>query len=201
MKRLVQIACALGIAFAPVAAQAQAASDPSTPEIQISMDTETGERVASSVAASELARHTGRYVASAHIISFWIEARESEAGDLRVLITGERVTWRGLSDTPERGKFGPWDPKDPVYVGRKLKRTDVLARWSEIGCIEARKYCSQIDALDIPLAPETVSEMIAADAPENIKIALTRRNKVDYRIPKAQLIATLDALGVLDRYL
>ena len=92
------------------------------------------------------------------------------------------------------------DPKEPVFVGPKLKRTDVLARWTKIDCNEVEKYCTRIDALEIPLAPEVVRDYIAPSAPDEIKVALTRRNRVDFRIPKAELIATLDALNVLDRY-
>ncbi len=180
---------------------ASLSQEPTAPfEITLAKDYDTGELVASSVNASEQDLHRGYYRASSHIIRFWIEARRSEAGDIRVLITGQKLIWRGLRETRDRGEFGPWDPKDPVFVGRRLDRTDVLARWTKIDCNEAEKYCSRVDALDIPLSPEKVRDYIAASAPDDIKIALTRRNRVDFRIPKAELIATLEALDALEHF-
>lgn len=186
------IGLALLLAMLPAAAAAQPSDNP---EISTWTDPETGERVASSNGAGEVKQRQGYSGATSSAIVMWVEARQDGTAAPRVYLVAQQLRYTLPKETPSRGKFGRSDPKDPAYIGTPFSKVDLQTRWTEITCTTDAYYCSRVDAYEIALSPEQVTKFTASNAGADIPVALTRRNRIDWRVPKAELVKTLEALG------
>jgi hypothetical protein len=179
------------MAFAPVA---QAQPDGGALEIRGWIDADTGERVASSIGSSEVKLRQGYSPAAESNIVMWVEARQKGAEPPRVYIVGQRLRYTLPKETTSRGEFGRSDPKDPAYIGSPFSKVDLQTRRTHIVCTTDAYYCSRIDEHEIELSPELLRKFTVGGAGPDVPVALTRRNRIDWRIPKAELMGTLEAL-------
>ena len=178
------------VTLLPVAAQAQ--PDGGAFKLQAWIDSQTGERVISSVGNSDVKLRKGYSPAAETRLIMWAEARQAGTEPPRMYLAGQRVRYTLPSETNSRGKFGRSNPKDPAYLGSPFREADLQTRWTEITCISDAHYCERVDQYEIALSPELFEALTSGDAGTDIPIALTRRNLIDWRMPKAELIATRD---------
>ena len=183
---------ALSVALLPVEAHAQPESG--VFEIRQWIDPETGERVASSIEGADVKRRLGYTAAAESNVAMWVEVRQKGAEPPRVYIISQRLRFTLPNETQARGKFGRSDPKDPAYIGTPFSKADLQTRWTEITCLNDAHYCSRIDEHEIAVSPELVGKFTVSNAGADISVALTRKNRIDWRVPKAELIRTLEAL-------
>lgn len=187
------IGLALLMALLPVPAQAQ--QDGAPGEILVGIDPETGERVASSAGNSEVRERLGYSAAAQSSIIMWVEARQMGSAPPRVYLVGQQLRYSLPKETRSRGTFGRSDPKADAYVGAPFRSVDLQTRWTEIVCVSDAYYCSRIDEHEIELSPELLTALTATGAKTEIPIALTRRNRIDWRVQTAELVETLAALA------
>jgi hypothetical protein len=181
---------ALLLACLPVA---QAQESGAAYEIRVRIDTETGEKIASSVGNSDTKLRQGYSPAAQSAVVMWVEARLGENGPPRMYLVAQRLRYTLPKETKSRGKFGSSDPKDPAYVGTPFRNADLKTRWTEITCISDAYYCSRIDEHEIALSDEIMEAFAASDAAD-MPVALTRKNRIDWRVPRWELVETLRAV-------
>lgn len=179
------------IGLMPAAAQAQPSTGPL--DINVWVDSETGERVASTIGNGEVKNRQGYSPAALSSVVMWVEARQAGTVAPRVFLVGQQLRYTLPSETQVRGKFGRSDPKDPAYVDSPFSKVDVKTRWTEIICVSDAYYCSRIDEHEIALSPDQVRAFTAGGG--DIPVALTRKNRIDWRVPKSELIAALNAIA------
>lgn len=189
--RMIGLALLLGML--PATSQAQPTGEP--PEIHGWTDPETGERVTSSAGSGDVKLRQGYSAAAESQIVMWVEARQDGTQAPRAYLVAQQLRFTLPKETPSRGKFGRSDPKDPAYVGTPFRKADLQTRWTEITCFSETHYCNRIDEYEIALTPEMLRAFTASNAGADIPVALTRRNRIDWRVPKAELVKTLEALS------
>jgi hypothetical protein len=138
--------------------------------------------------------------ASTKIYIFWLEARKPENGPAQVLLTGQRVSYMLPKEAPKEREFGPSDPADPAYVGSPWTEADLRYRGANIQCISDVYYCSLVYDIEIVLPDAVIRGMLAKPSMKDLPVALSGRRKVDWRVPREELVATLDKLGVLAEF-
>jgi hypothetical protein len=187
------IGLALLAALLPAAALAQPGGGAF--EIRTWTDPETGERVSSSAGNGDVKLRQGYSAAAESQIVLWVEARQAGTEPPRVYIVGQQLRYTLPKETKGSAKYGRGDPKDPAYVGTPFRKVDLQTRWTEVTCTTDAYYCNRVDAYEIALSDALVKAFTASDAGADFPVALTRRNRIDWRVPRAELAETLAALN------
>jgi len=85
--------------------------------------------------------------------------------------------------------------RDQMYVGVDEQGSPVV---SSAPANEAKDF-NHFTGGEV-LTPDMVRAFIAETAPDTIPVALISRRNVDWRVPRAELLAILDAAGVTDQF-
>jgi hypothetical protein len=194
------IAATLTLAASTAAVAQSAKSKDYESLIEVGIDPETGAQVATSINAAEVKSKRGYSVGAQTSLVFWVEARKPVSGPTQVVLAGERLRYIVPDEAPQQREFGPSDPKDPVSVGSPWKDADLRYRGSKIECISSEHWCAQIWFIEIILPDAVVRSAVAKPSMKDLPIALSKPRRVDWRIPRQELVATLDKLGVLAEF-
>jgi hypothetical protein len=94
------------------------------------------------------------------------------------------------------------DRFEKAFVGGRLQevRLEMLERSGGCNRTGDGIWCARITHYRIQLPVDLVRELAAPAAREDIPVALGTRMHIQQRVPKAELVATLDALGVLSEF-
>ena len=189
------------IAALVMSSGAALSQETNTPGIQVREDPATGWRMATSIELAESENDGARYSnAPRNKLVTWIEAHKKNAEPTLVFLAGQRLQWRLPDEVDETGKYGPWDPTYPAYVGWPFQEADLRYLGGELSCPSRSHWCSRVDLFEVLLPPDLVKSLITDKARKKIRADITGRKITQWQIPKAELIATLDALGVLEEF-
>jgi hypothetical protein len=191
---------AMLLLLAPPVAVAQSKERDYRSLIEVGAD-EDGQ-VATSIKAADVKERRGYSPGSEVVSAFWVEARKRGSGPTQVFLVGERLRYILPSEAPKTKSttYGPWDPPDPVHVGSPWKEADLRYRGSEIQCISDQHWCWQVWFLEVSLPEDVVQSVVTNPKKKEVPLSLSKRRRVEWRTPRDELIATLDALGVLAEF-
>jgi hypothetical protein len=159
-----------------------------------------GGRLATSRKAAEIKNKRG-YTPGAEVISaFWVEARKPDNGPVEVALVGERLRFILPTEAPQQREWGPSDPPNPVQVGSPWRDADLRYRGIEIHCISDAYWCSQKWFIEVVLPEGVIRSVVNNPKTKEIRLTLSNRRRVDWRTPRDELMATLEALGVLAEF-
>jgi hypothetical protein len=157
-------------------------------------------RIAHSGRAAEAKETTG-YSPGAEVITvFWVEARKPENGPAQVSLVGRRIRYVLPDEVPKTTEFGPWDPAEPVSVGSPWQDADLRYRGASYKCLSDAHWCWQSRFIEVVLPESLVRSVVTNPKMKEVRLSLSNRRKVEWRTPRDELIATLNALGVLNEF-
>jgi hypothetical protein len=159
-----------------------------------------GGRIATSIRAAEVKNKKGYSPGAQTYLVFWVEAVRPEAGPTQVFLVGERLRWVVPDEAPPQKEYGPSDPSDPVSVGSPWRDADIRYRGSRVECVQSQYWCARTWGIEIVLPDEVVRSVVSNPKKKDIPLAMSKPRRVDWRVPREELIATLDALGVLSEF-
>lgn len=159
-------------------------------DVQYGRDSDLGKMVIRSVSMEDVQDSRAYSNMTRERLLMWVEAVESDTGDVDVFIAGQRIRHMTEEDTTASGRTGRIDITTPVWIGRPLREADLQLRWRDVQCRGEAYYCNRHDYLEIALTSEMVEEFLASTR-NDIPVALTRRTNIDWRIPKAELEAVM----------
>lgn len=157
-------------------------------------------RIATTVRAAEVKEKRGYSPGAESMTVFWVEARKPDGGPARVSLVGQRLRYITPSEAPQTKKYGPWDPVDPASVGSPWKDADLRYRGSEVECISDAYWCWQTWFIEVVLPESVVRTVVNDPKKKEIPLSLSKRRKVEWRTPRAEVIAALEALGVVGEF-
>ena len=157
-----------------------------------------GARVASSAPANE-AKNLNLY-SGGEALAMWVMVHNPPQGETRVVLAGSRARAIPHEDVKPTDPEGPGVRAEPAYVGNPWQPVDFAYTERSTECYGASFWCNRLQQFELTLSGETVRAFIAEDAPESIPIALFTRRDVDWRIQRAELLATLEAAGAADQF-
>ncbi len=189
------------LSLASLAASAPSAAQQPAADIQVYQDAESGARVATSVQLASPEVIGARYGNSPrNEVIVWIEAHKLGAQPTVVVLTGERLQWRLPDEVAEKGEYGPWDPDYPAYIGWPFQEADLQYLGGEITCPSNSHWCPRIDRFKVVLPHDVVANLIAPKARKKIRVSITGSKITQWETAKAELVATLQALGSIEEF-
>lgn len=159
---------------------------------------EQGWQVASSAPSNE-AKNANLY-SGGEVLAMWVMVLQPPEGVATVVFAGSRARAILRADTKPTDEQGPWDRPEPAYVGNPWREADLAFTQRRTECYGEGFWCNRLQQFSVTLTPDLVKAFIAEDAPDSIPIALFTRRDVDWRITRAELLATLDAAGATGRF-
>lgn len=160
--------------------------------VQVRVNDE-GWTIASSARANEQ-KNLNLYSGGESLV-LWVMALKPDEGATHVVIGGSRARAIQQSAVKETDEQGPWDRPDPAHVGNPWREADFAFTQRRTECYGEAFWCNRLQTFEVKLTPEMVRAFIAEGAPDSIPVALFTRRDVDWRVPRAELLAVLDALG------
>lgn len=180
---------------------AQAPASDSGQGVQVYEDPDNGARIATSAQLASPKVIGARYGNSPrNQVVVWIEAHKIGAEPPVVILTGERLQWRLPDEVADTGKYGPWDPEYPAYIGSPFQEADLQYLGGEITCQSRSHWCPRIDQFKVIVPHDVVASLIAPNARKKIRVSITGVKTTQWETSKAELIATLEALGALQEF-
>jgi len=158
-----------------------------------------GERVVSTSKSAE-AQHETFYMGNSEGIAVWVKALKQEGQPAVVVLGGSRAFHQPHSEVNGTEPEGPWDRPDPAYIGTPWREADFRFSDRQSICYNAAAWCERRQQFDVLLSRQMVKDFIGEGAPDSIPIALFSRRDIDWRLPRVELLAALDALGVTDEF-
>lgn len=180
-----------------------ATSDPAADYARFSSDVrvrtnEQGWQVASSAPANE-AKETNLY-SGGESMAMWVMVLQPPEGVATVVFAGSRVrAIQQMGEKPTEDQ-GPWDRPEPAHIGNPWREADFVFTQRRTECYGEAYWCNRLQQFHVTLTPEMVKAFIAEDAADSIPVALFTRHDVDWRISRAELLATLDAAGATHNF-
>lgn len=159
---------------------------------------EQGWRVASSSRSTE-AKNANLY-SGGETLAMWVMVLQPPEGVATVVLAGSRARAIQQADVKPTDEQGPWDRPEPAHVGNPWREADFAFTQRRTECYGEAFWCNRLQNFSVTLTPDMVKAFIAEDAPDSIPVALFTRRDVDWRMPRAELLATLDALGIADQF-
>lgn len=166
-------------------------------EVSVRTD-EEGWQVASSAPSNE-AKNANLY-SGGEALAMWVLVLQPPEGVATVVFAGSRARSIPQADVKPTDEQGPWDRPEPAHVGNPWREADFAFTQRRTECYGEAYWCNRLQQFSVTLTPEMVKAFIAEDAPDTIPIALFTRRDVDWRITRAELLATLDAAGATERF-
>ena len=157
-----------------------------------------GTRIASSAPANE-AKSLNLYN-GAEVLAMWVKVTNPPEGQPRVVLAGSRARAIPHESVKPTDSEGPWDRPDPAHVGNPWREADFAFTDRATQCYNESFWCNRLQQFEVTLSADTVRAFIAETAPDSIPVALFTRSDVDWRIMRAELLATLDAVGAADHF-
>ncbi|HVY88145.1 MAG TPA: hypothetical protein VG942_04710 [Hyphomonadaceae bacterium] len=167
---------------------------------RMGIDPKTGARVATTVAPTDTRKKNGYSLAAQTETNFWVEVRQETNGDVHVMFKGQQLHFALPEEAGAPGRYGPRPSEYPAYVGTPLTKATLTFPWLDVSCLDKSHWCNRIQAMQIDLDADQVRSMIAEKASATIAISISNKRRIEWRMPKADLIAALDALGVLGQF-
>lgn len=187
--------------LAAACASAPAAEVPSPAKMAaqiIVVETEPGLRAASSVELADPKYANG--IAAGGGVAIWVSVEKRAGLPAKVAFAGERVIYLLPTEVTSTAPMGSWDRPEPAFVGSMLRSADFKFLQRQVSCRNDQHWCVNRQDFVIELTPEMVRDFVRDGAGSKIPVSLVRKTKIDWRVPKAELVATLDALGVLGEF-
>lgn len=191
------------VGLAAVAAILSACATPSDPEadyqrIRASLEVRTAPNGARVVSTSQVAdaQHEVFYMGNSEGIAVWVKALKREGEPAVVMLGGSRAFHQPHSEVKGTEPEGAWDRPDPTYVGSPWREADFRFSDRQSICYNAAAWCERRQQFDVLLSAQMVKDFIAEGAPDMIPIALFSKRDIDWRLPRVELLAALDSLGV-----
>lgn len=172
---------------APQAAQAAALD-------LLYQDADTGEVFASTRGDAQVKNSKGYSASATSSLAMWVEAHRAPDGSKRLVIAGQQVRYILPKETDGSRLYGPSDPTEPAYVGSPWKAADLRYREIEVICWNDAYWCAQVWTIEIPVDEAVLSAFVAKPAAKEIRVSLTKRRKVDWRVPRDDVMAVMNAL-------
>jgi hypothetical protein len=189
--RLAVLAFALAVA---ACASTDPAADYARFKSEVNVRTnQQGWPVASSAPSTE-AKNANLY-AGGETLAMWVLVLQPPQGVATVVLAGSRARAIPQADVKPTDEQGPWDRPEPAHVGNPWREADFAFTQRRTECYGEAFWCNRLQQFSVTLAPDMVKAFIAEDAPDSIPVALFTRRDVDWRISRAELLATLDAAG------
>lgn len=198
MRRVLAALLCLSLPAAAVAQSPKGKDYPSL--VEVSIDSDSGERIATSVKAAEIKDKHSYSPAGESSLVFWVETRKPEVGPAKVMLVGERLRYIMSREAPKQKEFGPWDPPEPAYVNSPWQEADIRYRGSSVECISDAFWCWQTWSIEIVLPDTAIRSLVNNTRKKDLPVSLSKQRRVEWRIPRDELIATLDKLGVLPEF-
>ena len=164
-------------------------------EIAFQREPETG-ALRVSTAGNQDFEHTRAYDNMTNqYLTFWIEAVRTITGEQQVYVVGDRLRFRTEESLSEEGRTERIDVKQPAWVGPSFREADLQLRWRDIRCPKqgGAYFCNQRDRLQITLTEDMIASIMDSGR-QDFPVAIDRRTNVDWRVPKAELVAVLMAM-------
>lgn len=158
-----------------------------------------GERVVSTSKSADAQREFF-YMGNSEGIAMWVKALKRDGEPAVVVLGGSRAFHQPHSEVNSTEAEGPWDRPDPAYIGTPWREADFRFSDRQSICYNAAAWCERRQQFDVLLSRQMVKDFIAEGAPDSIPIALFSRRDIDWRLPRVELLAALDALGVTDEF-
>jgi hypothetical protein len=161
-------------------------------------ENEQGLPIASSAPANE-AKNLNHFTGG-EVLAVWVLVTHPAGETPRVVLAGSRAYAILSADVKPTDEQGAWDRPDPAHIGNPWREADFNFTQRRTDCLGEAYWCNRYQQFEIVLTSEMVKAFIAEAAPDSIPVALFSRRKVDWRVPRAELLATLDAAGVTDQF-
>ena len=168
--------------------------------VRVWRDPATGAVRASSLAMTEQQDNNARVQRREVVVRFNVEAYKLGEVPAVVVIVGQRLSFERIEDVPRQREFGYSDPAEPALVGSPWRELDLKSPWLKFFCDPGERRCERIQAYEIVLPGALVRELIARGASSDIPISLSPDRRADWRMPKRELVETLEALGVIGEF-
>jgi hypothetical protein len=161
-------------------------------------ENEQGLPIASSAPANEVKDFN--HYAGGEVLAIWVLVTHPPGESPRVVLAGSRAYAILSAEVKPTDEQGAWDRPEPSHVGNPWREADFRFTQRRTDCYGEGYWCNRIQQFEIILSPGMVKAFIAESAPDTIPVSLTSRRKVDWRVPRAELLATLDAAGATDQF-
>jgi hypothetical protein len=159
---------------------------------------EAGSPVVSSAPANEV-KDFNHYTGG-EVLAVWVRVTTPPGKPARVVLAGSRAFAIMRAEVRPTEEQGPFDRPEPANIGNPWREADFNYTQRRTDCYGEGYWCSRIQQFEVVLTPEIIRAFIAETAPDTIPVALISRRNVDWRVPRAELLATLDAAGVTDQF-
>ena len=166
----------------------------------VEVGADDGGRIATTIRAAEVKEKRGYSAGATSVTVFWVEARKPDNGPTQVSLVGERLRYVLSSEVPKTTEYGPWDPPEPVSVGSPWQDADLRYRGARFECISDAYWCWQTWLIEVVLPESVVRSVVTNPKMKEVRLSLSNRRRVEWRTPRDELIAALEALDVLTEF-
>lgn len=192
MKHLAVIAVAL-VGACATGADPAATYDHYRSAIRISTNAQ-GWQVASTAPTAE--QKDANLYSGGESLAMWVMVLKREGSPTLVTLAGSRARAIQQGNVQPTEEQGPWDRPEPAHVGNPWREADFAFTERKTECYGENFWCNRLQQFSVLLPPDAVKAFIAEGAADTIPVALFTRRDVDWRIPRVELLAALDAAGV-----
>jgi hypothetical protein len=189
--------CSLAVASAVAPARAAPPYDEIRNRVEV-RDLMPGVRVASSIDVA-IPKYSNTYSTQSGV-AIWVFVEKRHDAPAKVYFMGERVTMLLPTEVTSTEPTGPWNRAEPAFIGPKLRPVSFQYLNVKMDCVDDQHWCNSRQDFRIEIPSAMVHDFIETKAAAKIPVSIIRTSKIDWRVPKVELIATLDALGVLEEF-
>jgi hypothetical protein len=140
------------------------------------------------------------YAGAGRGVVIWVQVDKKGDYPAEVTLMGSRASSVLESEVSKDDATGPWDRPEPALVGFPWHEADFEYTDRKTQCFGVAYWCSREVEFNIHLPHDLVVRLLADEKSDSIPIALYSTRHIDWRMPRAELLATVDALNVRDEF-